>query len=178
VENPVSLRTYFGKQVRDMRKGERWSQSELAKRLRDKGFSAAHPSTIAKIEAGDRPTNLDELAAFAAVFNVGTDLLLGQPSGEPTFRVVRRLTQTAQMGRWQAEAVESEIRQALAGLAASDELAWLVAEGERAADALAAASTALAAVGSGFAGGAVSKGTDAMLRALLKQEIEDEDNDA
>jgi transcriptional regulator with XRE-family HTH domain len=150
VESSSRLRTRFGKQVRDLRKSQGLSQARLAELLRDKGFNAAHPSTVAKVEGGDRATTLDEVAAYAAVFGVSIDLLLGQPKGDgDVARVVRRLAQTALMGQWQASSVEAELREAVAVLNSHEHLATLVAEAEKAAHALAAAAAACEAVGSG-----------------------------
>ena len=170
MENSGRLRTHFGKQVRAERKSREWSQLHLANLLKDKGFSAAHPSTIAKIEAGDRPVTLDELAAYSAVFNVSLHKLLGsraRPRGDALY-TLRRLSQAVQMGRWQATSVESELRDALEELAGT-EFAGVATEVERAADALAAAAEALAAIGDGWAGGEVTRGTRAALRAWLNE---------
>jgi len=38
------------------------------------------PSTISKIEAGDRAVRIDEAAGFADLFGTSTDALLGRPS--------------------------------------------------------------------------------------------------
>jgi transcriptional regulator with XRE-family HTH domain len=168
VESSERLRVRFGKQVRAERVSNDLSQSKLANLLKDKGFSAAHPSTVAKIEAGDRPVTLDELAAYSAVFNVSVGKLLGlraRPRGDVLY-VLRRLGRTVQMGRWQAMSVESELRDALEELVGT-EFAGVAAEVEIAADALAAAAKALAAIGSDWAGGAVTRGTRAALRAWL-----------
>jgi hypothetical protein len=72
------------------------------------------------------------------------------------------------MGRWQATSVESELRDALEELAGT-EFAGVATEVERAADALAAAAEALAAIGDGWAGGEVTRGTRAALRAWLDE---------
>jgi len=170
MENPRRLRTHFGKQVRAERISRGWSQSQLANLLKDKGFSAAHPSTVAKIEAADRAVTLDELAAYSAVFNVSLHKLLGsraRPRGDALY-TLRRLSQAVQMGRWQATSVESELRDALEELAGT-EFAGVATEVERAADALAAAAEALAAIGDGWAGGEVTRGTRAALRAFLDE---------
>jgi transcriptional regulator with XRE-family HTH domain len=167
--------------VRALRKSEGWSQAHLAERLKKAGFRAAHPSTVAKIEAGDRVTDLDELAAIGAVFGVSRTLLLGEsdaPGQHDVFSAVRRLSQTKQMGQWQTAALESELRDAFAELSSDPVFAPLATEVVVAADALGAAVEALAAIGAGFGGGEVSKGTEAALRAFLQKEIEEEGKDA
>jgi transcriptional regulator with XRE-family HTH domain len=55
-----------------------WSQADLAKRLSDTGVPGVYPTTIAKIEAGDRAVRVDELDGLATVFGASVDLLLGR----------------------------------------------------------------------------------------------------
>jgi hypothetical protein len=144
--------------------------------LRDNGFRAAHPSTVAKIEAGDRDVSLDEVAAYAAVFGVSTDLLCRADTGRgDVLLALRRIAETVQMGRYQTTSVESELRDLATDLAEAEEHAGLVAEVEKAADALGAASEALAAVGAGWAGGEVTKGTRAARAAALRALDEGDD---
>jgi transcriptional regulator with XRE-family HTH domain len=151
VENSNALQTYFRKQVKALRDSKRLSQAQLAEMLRDKGFSAAHPSTVAKIEAGDRPTSLAELQAFAAAFDVSVDLLICEPTRAPrdTALVVRLLAETALVGHSQVQAIESELRAAIAALTGATKLTQIRTETETAADALAAAAVALDAIGKG-----------------------------
>jgi transcriptional regulator with XRE-family HTH domain len=52
----------------------------MAKLLSDKGIPA-HPTTIAKIEAGDRSVQIDEAGAIAELFEVSLDSLLGRNVG-------------------------------------------------------------------------------------------------
>jgi transcriptional regulator with XRE-family HTH domain len=68
----------FGKKVRTLRESRRWSQAEVAKMLLDKGIQPMHPTTVAKIETGDRSVRINEAAAIADLFNVSLDSLLGR----------------------------------------------------------------------------------------------------
>ena len=49
-----------------------WSQAYLADLL------SVHPTTIAKIEAGDREVKISELDAMADTFDLSVDALLGR----------------------------------------------------------------------------------------------------
>src|SRR6516164_6885913 len=67
----------FGDRIRDERNRHKWSQAELAERL-SKRVKGIYPTTIHKIESGDRAIRFDELAAVADVFGVSVDALLGR----------------------------------------------------------------------------------------------------
>jgi transcriptional regulator with XRE-family HTH domain len=68
----------FRKRLKDQRKSRGWSQEDLAKMLLDRRIEGVYPSTIAKVEAGDRAVRIDELTAIADVFGVSVDTLLGR----------------------------------------------------------------------------------------------------
>jgi transcriptional regulator with XRE-family HTH domain len=88
---------YFGKRVKDEREHRNWSQAQMAKLLSDNGVPMIHPTTIAKIEAGDRAVRIDEAAAIADLFEVSLDSLLGRQAGledELSYRL-RALRDTA-----------------------------------------------------------------------------------
>jgi hypothetical protein len=53
----------------------------MAKRLVERGCDGFYPTTIAKIEAGDRQVYATELSAIADLFEVSTDLLLDRGVG-------------------------------------------------------------------------------------------------
>jgi transcriptional regulator with XRE-family HTH domain len=71
-----TLVTIFGSNVRDLRKERGWSQEELSRQLAAHGFSM-HQTTIAKVEAGTRPTTVRDIGALASVFHVNVNELLG-----------------------------------------------------------------------------------------------------
>jgi transcriptional regulator with XRE-family HTH domain len=70
----------------------------MAKLLSDNGIPMMHPTTIAKIEAGDRAVRIDEAAGIADLFGVSLDSLLDRRAGleedEFTYRL-RALRDTA-----------------------------------------------------------------------------------
>ncbi|OBI52962.1 hypothetical protein A5706_22960 [Mycobacterium sp. E796] len=70
-----------------------WSQAELSDRLRAKGLEHMLPSTVAKIENGDRAVRIDEANAVADIFGISVDELLGRsPAGGNLVWSASRLT--------------------------------------------------------------------------------------
>lgn len=74
-----------GDRLRNRLRAERehagWSQLETAARLSDRrnpGACTIHQSTVAKIETGDRAVRPEELYAYAELFRLSTDTLLGR----------------------------------------------------------------------------------------------------
>jgi transcriptional regulator with XRE-family HTH domain len=55
--------------VRELRTARGWTQETLAQRMTAYGW-AMHQTTLAKLESGNRPTSVGELAALAAIFEV------------------------------------------------------------------------------------------------------------
>lgn len=70
-----------GIRLRERLKAERerrgWTQLDVAQGLQKWGVYI-YDTTIAKIEAGDRSVQTDELDAFANMFNISVDALLGR----------------------------------------------------------------------------------------------------
>jgi hypothetical protein len=54
----------------------------MAKLLSENGIPMIHATTIAKIEAGSRPTRIDEAIGIADVFGISLDALLGREGME------------------------------------------------------------------------------------------------
>jgi transcriptional regulator with XRE-family HTH domain len=113
----------FRDTVKDERKGRGWSQAHVAQLLSDKGL-AVYPTTVAKIEAGERAVRVDELVALANIFGVSVDALLGHSvqrarAGDKglTFNALARLVQHT-VG--QAESLEATLRDRLADLDSFD----------------------------------------------------------
>jgi transcriptional regulator with XRE-family HTH domain len=75
-QSPVETR--FRERVRRERERRGWSQADLAKQLSSKGIHSIYPTTVAKIEAGDRAVRIDEATALAGIFDVSVDALLGR----------------------------------------------------------------------------------------------------
>lgn len=65
----------FSKRVRELRKSQGWTQSDLAKRMTAAGYPM-HLTTIAKLEAATRPTPVEEAYALAAIFELPVTELL------------------------------------------------------------------------------------------------------
>jgi transcriptional regulator with XRE-family HTH domain len=72
----------FRKRLQAERNRRDWSQEHMAKMLLNKGIRGIYPTTIAKIEAGDRAVKIDELTTMAELFGVSVDALLGRKSNE------------------------------------------------------------------------------------------------
>jgi transcriptional regulator with XRE-family HTH domain len=60
----------FRSRMAAMRESLGWTQTDLAKTLREDHELPFHQATIARIEAGDRPVRLDEAHIIAGVFGV------------------------------------------------------------------------------------------------------------
>jgi transcriptional regulator with XRE-family HTH domain len=73
-----ALETRFRERVTDARKFRKWSQADLAKKLKDKGIHGIYPTTVAKIESGERAVRIDEAAALADLFDMSLDVLMGR----------------------------------------------------------------------------------------------------
>lgn len=67
----------FGKRIKAERERRRWSQNQMATMLTQRK-TPMHATTIAKIEAGDRSVRITEAVAFAELFEVTVDALLGR----------------------------------------------------------------------------------------------------
>jgi transcriptional regulator with XRE-family HTH domain len=166
---------YFRKQLRRERERRGWSQAHLTKLLSDNGL-ATYPNLVAKIEGGDRPARVDEVAAVADLFDVSMDVLLGRsvtPKDDLIY-VLRGLSHTAQQASWQIESLETTLRDGAAeviALAPGKSMANTFASGcERAADALAQAHEALRKVMNPPGRAAVQKA----LRAIVFDDLEKE----
>lgn len=65
----------FGEAVRKERDDKGWTQPQMAEQL------GMHPTTLAKIEKGDRSVRIVEAVAIADLFGVSLDRLLGRRAG-------------------------------------------------------------------------------------------------
>lgn len=72
----------FGEQVRELRTAHGWTQVELAKRMTEAGYTMRQ-TTIAKIEAGSRPTSVPEVVAMAKTLDVTVSSLFSKAMDEP-----------------------------------------------------------------------------------------------
>lgn len=73
---------HFRKKARRGREERGWSQAEMAKRLQEKGIDSMYPTTVAKIEAGEREVKLDEATAVADLFEMSLDELVARDSNK------------------------------------------------------------------------------------------------
>lgn len=109
----------FRERVRQEREQRKLSQADLANRLGDKGIKGIYPTTIAKIESGERAVRIDEAAAIADLFEMSLDSLLGRnPSAEVTeldFQL-RTLRDTARQSYQQVYASMEVLRELLEDL--------------------------------------------------------------
>lgn len=89
----------FRKKLRLERERRGWSQAQVSQSLKGKGIDNMYPTTVAKIESGDREVKLDEAAAIADLFEMSLDALVARGSAkrrddEFTF-YLRRLRENA-----------------------------------------------------------------------------------
>ncbi len=57
----------FGLEVRAQRENKAWSMTEFAAKLSDAGLANFHPTTVARMERGERPVRLNEAVVIASV---------------------------------------------------------------------------------------------------------------
>jgi len=115
------LEARFRERVRQQRQQQKMSQADLANRLGDKGIKGIYPTTIAKIESGERSVRIDEAAALADLFDVSLDALLGREPGVETTELefqLRTLRDTARQYYHQVYAATDVIRELLDDLPA------------------------------------------------------------
>ena len=115
----------FGLSVRRWREERGWSMADLNDRLIQEGLANFHPTTVGRIERGERPVRLIEAKAIAAVLNATVEELLGEPMRRPhssgvvtgwaTPNMVRRALDAAQPGKNWLDAT---------GELGSDQQAW------------------------------------------------------
>lgn len=100
------------------------SQAAVAEVMNREFGLAWYPSTVAKIEAGNRDIKIDELFALAEYFRVSTDALLGRPGrGTNVMWATARLSGNAQK-------IATDISTLRTGLEADIELLSAISDGE------------------------------------------------
>lgn len=137
----------FRKTLKAERQRRKWSQEDFAKMLSDKRIHGIYPTTIAKIEAGDRAVRVDELAAIADLLGVSLDRLLGRDTSpqQELKSTLENIYATAQHASSQLEATEESLRALTDALTAFDfdQRDHLIALSNGACDALASANQEL-----------------------------------
>jgi transcriptional regulator with XRE-family HTH domain len=71
---------WFGENLRAAREQQEMSQTALAKRMAAAGFSNFHQSTVARLEAGDRPVRLSEGLELSLILGTPLALLTWPPA--------------------------------------------------------------------------------------------------
>jgi transcriptional regulator with XRE-family HTH domain len=106
----------FGERVKAERDHRGWSQAEMAKILSDRGIHPMHPTTVAKIEAGDRSVRINEAVGIADLFEVSLDSLLGRKPGaqrDELQYLLRVLRDTARQSSQQVWSTMETLREQL-----------------------------------------------------------------
>jgi len=70
----TAVEARFRKRVKKQRDRRGWSQADVAKMLGDKGIKGIYPTTVAKIESGERAVRIDEATALADLFETRLDV--------------------------------------------------------------------------------------------------------
>lgn len=84
VENEwQTMEATVGRNVRRLRTERGMSQGQLGKLLSEYGFEKMTQTTVAKLELGQRPTRVNEVAGIAHLFGVTVDGLLTDPDASP-----------------------------------------------------------------------------------------------
>ncbi|MDT5120367.1 MAG: hypothetical protein QOE30_6106, partial [Mycobacterium sp.] len=106
----------FGKRVQIERTNRGWSQAEMARMLSENGIDPMHPTTIAKIEAGQRSVRINEALGIAELFEASIDSLLGRKPGTQNNELeyaLRLLRDTARQSSQQIFTAMEAIREQL-----------------------------------------------------------------
>jgi Helix-turn-helix len=93
-------------------RGDRgWSQAGLSKLLQDRGLEHIYPTTVAKIESGERAVRIDEATAIADLFDVSVDTLLGRRvrPGNDLGYILRAVQTTARQSAEQTAAIDDAL---------------------------------------------------------------------
>lgn len=175
------INDHFSNTLKRERDKQEWSQAELAKRMSDKGIDM-HWTTIAKVEKGERSVRIDEAAAFADVFGVSVDMLLGRRARPKSdlAHALRTALDTGQQAAWQVSALKDMLRERVAELSETDTdglYADLAADLDRGCDQLAKANQALITALRDRPRGKVIKVTTEMLARAAREQFDKEESD-
>lgn len=124
-----SVEARFRERVRQEREQRQMSQADLSNTLGDRGIKGIYPTTIAKIESGERAVRIDEAAALADIFEMSLDALLGRKPGVETTELefqLRTLRDTARQSYQQVYGSTTVFRELLEDLPKDFEYAAMV----------------------------------------------------
>jgi transcriptional regulator with XRE-family HTH domain len=172
-----SVEDYFRKRLRAERERRKWSQAHMAKLMSTKGIEV-HPTTIAKIEAGDRSARIDEVAAIADLFEVSLDTLLGRSTTPKNDRMYafRALLDAAHQAKVEVSTIEAILRDRvieLAGLGPEGFMKSTASRCERACDVLAEADKALDEALNPPGSKGAQRSLNKLMLEMVKKELED-----
>ena len=96
----------FGRRLKDLRTAKGWTQDDLAKRMTAAGHPM-HQTTVAKIESGNRPTPVGEIAALAAILDFSISLMFS-PDNEVQQMLLKLMGAAAEVSMLGHELNEAE----------------------------------------------------------------------
>lgn len=104
--------------MRQERERRQWSQADLSQRLIDKGMDTMYPSTVAKVEAGERTVRIEEAFALADLFDVSVDWLGGREDGleDDAIYTLRSVLDSAQQSGMQIAGIRTTLTERFAEL--------------------------------------------------------------
>jgi transcriptional regulator with XRE-family HTH domain len=113
-----AVETSFRERMKHERERRRWSQADLSKLLQGRGLEHIYPTTVAKIESGERAVRIDEATAIADLFEVSVDVLLGRNVDRrlDLNYALRAVQNTARQSAQQMAAIDATLSDSLADL--------------------------------------------------------------
>lgn len=113
-----AVETSFRKRMKHERDRRDWSQADLSKLLQRRGLEHIYPTTVAKIESGERAVRIDEATAIADLFEVSVDVLLGRnvERGSNLAYALRAVLNAARQSALQTAAIADALSDSLVDL--------------------------------------------------------------
>jgi transcriptional regulator with XRE-family HTH domain len=113
-----AVETRFRERVKQERDRRDWSQADLSELLQGRGLEHIYPTTVAKIESGERAVRIDEATAIADLFEVSVDALLGRnvERGSDLAYTLRAVLNIARQSSQQTAAIADALGDSLVDL--------------------------------------------------------------
>jgi transcriptional regulator with XRE-family HTH domain len=113
-----AVETSFRERMKRERQARDWSQADLAELLQGRGLEHIYPTTVAKIESGERAVRIDEATAIADLFEVSVDSLLGRnvERGSDLAYTLRSVLNVARQSSQQTAAIADALDDSLVDL--------------------------------------------------------------